>query len=189
MNALAYLKWFLLFVVDILLLPTLLVAPQVIALFTKEQAYTGQSNYKWGWIWGTHDNPPQGDRSFVTKRAFFPSVVTGWKGYVNRVQWMWRNKLYGFAKYASLEYNPSYTVTVKGNPDISDKDKVSGWYFVTLKDGEKLVGFEFYCVLPYTKTRDLRCRLGWKILTSKFERFGFAQHVGTFNPFDGYGDD
>lgn len=29
-------------------------------------------------------------------------------------------------------------------------------------------------------------RLG---LTDKFQRYGFAQLVNTFNPFDGYGDD
>lgn len=52
----------------------------------------------------------------------------------------------------------------------------------------RVVAFEFYCVFPCGFGRCLRSRLGWKIMTDKFERFGFAQLVNTFNPLDGYGD-
>lgn len=48
-------------------------------------------------------------------------------------------------------------------------------------------GFEFYCILPWSETRDLRCRIGWKMMTPKFKEYGFAQLVTTCNPFDGYG--
>ena len=62
-------------------------------------------------------------------------------------------------------------------------------YFVRVRalDSWQVVGFEFYGVFPYCKTRDVRIRLDWKILTDKFQRQGFAQLVNTFNPFDGYG--
>ena len=52
----------------------------------------------------------------------------------------------------------------------------------------KLVGFELYAVLPYTKSRCLRSRLGWKIMSRRFRDEHYAQLVNTFNPFDGYGD-
>lgn len=183
-----YIKWVLIFCLYVLLIPTLLIAPFIIALIYKEMDYKDDGSYTWGWIWGTYDNPPQGDEGFVAKHALFPNVTTGAKGYVNRVQWMWRNKLYGFDKYTSLKYKPSIALEVLGNPNISDKYKIPGWYFVKARDRGKLVGFEFYSILPWSERRNVRTRLGWKILTDKFERFGFAPHVNTFNPFDGYGE-
>lgn len=184
-----YLKWISLKLLKwVVLFPTLLIAPQIIAIFTREQPHNLPS-YSWGWLWGTFDNPPQGDEGFVKKRAFFPNTTTGLKGYVNRVQWMWRNKLYGYNKLTSLKWDDKFQLEYKGNPNISDKYKVSGWYFAKLYSEGRLIGFEFYCVLPYTKTRDLRCRIGWKMMSDKFKSTGFAPLVGTCNPFDGYGDD
>lgn len=183
-----YFKWFLFAVLDILLLPTVVVAAPLVSLFTKEQPY-GKAPYTWGWIWGTYDNPPQGDSGYVTKRSLFPNETSGIKGYINRTLWMIRNPLYGLAKQLSIEYDPSYIQVVTGNPSISDKYKIPGKYFVKLYSGKELIGFEFYGVFPWSSTRNLRVRLGWKISTDKFERNGFAQMVNTFNPFDGYGDD
>lgn len=182
-----YLKWLLLSTLDWFLHLTLLVAPPVIALFTREMPY-GLRPYSWGSLWGTWDNPPQGDEGFVREHSMFPNFTSGWKGYINRVQWMWRNKLYGFAKVASIKYSPELTLSYVGNPEISDKYRIPGYYFAKLHDGKKLVAFEFYCVLPWSDTRNLRCRLGWKFMTDKFQRYGFAQHVNTCNPFDGYGE-
>lgn len=200
-----YLKWgFLKLFELIILFPTLLVMPQIIAAFTREMPNNLHS-YSWGWLWGTFDNPPQGDEGFVSKRAFFLNTTTGFKGYINRVQWMWRNKLYGFNKLASLKWDAAAQLTYVGNSDISDKYKRPGWYFAKLIKDSRLIGFEFYCVLPWLenqkpvsifgkelftiKPKDLRCRLGWKMMTDKFKRDGFAPLVGTCNPFDGYGDD
>ena len=68
----------------------------------------------------------------------------------------------------------------------------------------KVVGFEFYGIFPWMpedktfsvfrwtfkiKAKDLRVRLGWKILTDKYQIGGFAPLVNTFNPVDGYGKD
>jgi hypothetical protein len=183
-----YMKWVVLAAIKLLLLVSLLAAPQIIALFTRAQ-YQGYRPYSWGGWWGTWDNPPQGDEGFVQKHAFFINELYGWRGYLNRVQWMWRNKLYGYNKWAAIQYSPTDKLEYIGSPDISDKYKLPGWYFVTLRRSNKLIGFEFYCVLPWSKARDLRARLGWKLLTRKFEQYGFAQLVTTANPFDGYGND
>jgi hypothetical protein len=182
-----YSKWLALCLADWLLLLTLPIAAPIVAAFTRAEQF-GYDNYSWGWIWGTYDNPPQGDEGFVRKRAPFKGLITGWQGYVNRVAWMIRNPLYGFAKIAGVKYDPQYALEFSGNPDISDKYKISGFYFATLKDNGKLVAFELYAVLPYGFGRCVRARLGWKIMTDKFERYGFGQFVNTFNPFDGYGD-
>ena len=183
-----YIKWAVLALLDWVLLITIPIAAPIIAAFTREQPY-GNHIYTWGWIWGTHDNPPQGDEGFVRKRALFVGVTTGFKGYLNRIHWMIRNPLYGYAKYCSIKYDADAELTFIGNPNISDKYKVPGWYFAKYMRNGKLLGFEFYCVLPWCKTRDLRMRLGWKMMTSKFEVYKFAQIVNSINPFDGYGDD
>lgn len=182
-----YLKWLFLSLVDWVLHLTLLFAPPVIALFTRPMPY-GLRPYTWGGLWGTWDNPPQGDQGFAAKHALFPGVVGGWRGYVNRVQWMWRNKLYGFAKLAAIPYSLDLQLSYVGDPNISDKARRPGYYFAQLRRGRHLVAFEFYCVLPWSSRRNLRCRLGWKFMTDKFQRYGFAQHVNTLNPFDGYGE-
>lgn len=183
-----YFKWFVLAILDLLLTLTVVVAAPIIALFTREQAY-GKPEYTWGWLWGTYDNPPQGDQGYVTKRSLFLNETTGIKGYINRVMWMFRNPLYGFSRRAALEYNPSYKIVINGNKDISDKYKIPGHMLSKLYDGDKLVGFEFYMVKPWSDTKDLRVRLGWKLTTDKFASTGFAPLVVTCNPLDGYGND
>lgn len=152
--------------------------------------WTRPDDTNWGGWFGTYDNPPQGDKGFVRERAPFPGYTTGWRGYLNRCMWMIRNPLYGYARKAAVDYSPSLVVTHKGDESISDKYKRPGWYFAKAENlAGQIVAFEFYCVLPWGFGRCLRARLGWKIMTDKFQRYGFAQLVNTFNPFDGYGDD
>lgn len=180
-----YLRWIILALVDWIMWLTVWPVATVVAALTREQPY-GLAPYSWGWLWGTYDNPPQGDRGFVTKRCWFLGITTGFKGYLNRVNWMTRNPLYGLAKRMSLPYKADNVLSYVGNPDISDKDGRPGYYFAKLHDKDKLVGFEFYGVFPWSKTRDARIRFGWKLMTDKFERMGFAPLVNTFNPVDGY---
>ena len=101
---------------------------------------------------------------------------------------MLRNPLYGYAKLTGIKFKDSYTLVTSGDLDISDKYKIPGKQSSKLYDGNKIVGFEYYFVLPYSETKDFRARLGWKISsTDKFKQYGFAQFVDTVNPFDGYG--
>jgi hypothetical protein len=182
-----YLKWLALCLLDWVLLLTVPIAAPVVALLTREGSHLDPV-YNWGWIWGTYDNPPQGDEGFVRKRSLFPGITTGFKGYLNRIHWMIRNPLYGYARISSVRWTAAHQVTVRGNPDISDKRMIPGWLYATATDvSGKVVAFELYVVAPWSKTRDLRMRLGWKITTDKVHEYGFAQLVNTINPFDGYG--
>lgn len=187
-----FIKWLFLAFIDIAMLLTVPFAAPIIAAFTRAQSYHS-GPYTWGWIWGTYDNPPQGDEGYVSKRALFKNKVDGLRGYVNRVLWMWRNPLYGISRYFAFDYDPSHFLIVSGNPDVSDKYRIPGYYYVTVRDVYgKLLAFEFYAVIPWlilSNNRDLRIRLGWKLLTDKFAATGFAPLVNTCNPFDGYGDD
>lgn len=181
-------KWLLFAVVNILLLLTTPIAVILISLFTREQPH-GKPSYSWGWIWGTYDNPPQGDEGFVKKRALFLNTTTGFKGYLNRVWWMLRNPLYGLSKYFSIKWTENTSVVFKGKRGISDKYGIPGWYLAKAYQGNNLVAFEFYGVFPYTSKRDFRIRVGWKIVTSKFQEIGFAHATVSINPFDGYGNE
>lgn len=170
----------------VVLLPTVLIAAPLVSIFTRSESY--KLEYKWGWLFGTYDNPPQGDNGWVTKRSLYPNITTGFKGYVNRVLWMIRNPLYGYNKLSSIKWKIGDSKKSYGNADVSDKYKVGGVLLTTLidyKDNPKAFGL--YLVLPYTKKRCLRVRLGWKVKSNKVEEYGFAQLVVTINPFDGFG--
>lgn len=67
------------------LLPTVPLVAPILSLFTKPD----QTN--WGWVCGTYNNSPQGDRGYVAKRSPFPNQLTGIKGYINRTMWIIRN--------------------------------------------------------------------------------------------------
>lgn len=188
-KVLVVLKWLVFSVGKIVLLPTSIVAAIFVPMFTKAEP-DDKELYSWGGWWGTFDNPPQGDRGWIAKHSTFPNVIDGWKGYVNRVGWMLRNPLYGYSRKVGVTYNSEDSLSIKGNPDISDKYKIAGWVFTTLKDsGGKVKAFEWYSVTPYTKRRNVRIRIGWKIKTDKMQERGWARHVLTINPFDGYGTD
>lgn len=182
-----YMRWLVLSVIDWVLLLTVPFAAPIIAVIYRAQPY-GLAPYSWGWIWGTYDNPPQGDEGFVRERCPFPGYTAGRRGYINRCMWMIRNPLYGYAKIAGVKYSIADQLSYTGNPDISDKQQVPGYYFATLRSAGRLVAFEFYCVFPWGLGKCLRARLGYKIMTDKFQRNGFAPLVNTCNPFDGYGD-
>lgn len=182
-------RHFVSFIIKILLLITVPFAAVFIAISTKPDVHD-KVRYRWGGIYGTYDNPPQGDEGYVTKRCLFPNQITGFKGYINRVLWMIRNPLYNLARYLGIEWDASYTITQEGNPDISDKYKIPGKLMTKAWDKNgKLVAFGFYMVKPWSKTRNLRIRWGWKVKSRAVEEQGFIQFVATCNPFDGYGND
>ena len=155
------------------------IAP-ILSLFTSDRWPN------WGeWFW-TYDNPPEGDGGYIATRAPFVPSSTPLQKYVNRVFWLWRNPSYGFDKKLGIQYKPSMTVSLWGNPDVSDKRMVHGWYLAKCFDDGELVAFEFYAVIPYGK-KCLNMRLGWKITARKFKELGFAAIVNTFSPTKQYG--
>lgn len=177
-------KWSASVLLYLLMLPISTPAALIVSLFTR--AMPELPYYSWGGLFGTYDNPPQGDRKWLREHP----ELTGWKGYRNRVGWMRRNRLYGLKRKLSIDFSGGMKVSIKGNPNISDKYKVPGWLFALALDGRKVKAFEWYSVTPYSKTRCLRVRLGWKIKGDKFDEVGeFAPLVFTINPLDSYGDE
>lgn len=157
--------------------------------FAKSKLNEDGVTYDWGIfsLWGTFDNPVEGDDRWIRQGSYWPGVTKGFKGYVNRVGWLLRNPMYGLAVKLSLWWKDGYRKELTGNPHISDKYGIPGSYTVKLYDGKnKIIGFEYYAVKPWSKGRCLRIRVGWKIDSSKVEEIGIMQFVFTCNPFDGY---
>lgn len=178
-----YIYWLVLVCLNVVfVLATFILAP-VISLFTSDNRWPSI-----GGIFYTYDNPPFGDDGYIEKRSHFPLAIDGLEGYINRVGWLFRNPAYGFAKSAGIDYRDVEKMFEHGNLDVSDKYKVSGYYFTSAYDvfGE-IIAFEFYGVFPWSSSRCLRVRVGWKLQTDKFERLGFAPFVCMINPFKKYG--
>lgn len=179
-----FLKWLAFALLDWLLLPVWYLAALLISLFTSED-----SGWPWwaGWA-STYDNPPSGDERWQ-RLGFFPFEYSGFKGYANRVGWLWRNPGYGFAKAVSVPWEEDTVIHSSGNRDISDKYKVPGYYLAIAREPhwQDAIAWELYIVAPCGFGKCLRVRLGWKIMTHKFQSMGFAPLVNTCNPFKSYG--
>ena len=115
------------------------------------------------------DNPLDGDIGYVMLHAPFKGYgVTGWRQYINRVVWLWRNPGYGFS-YSVLGHQVnSMPRVVSGDPLVSDSVNLTVGRMHGLS-GHVLVregrAFELYLVRQYGKSgRCFRLRLGWKLL-------------------------
>lgn len=132
----------------VLLLPVSSVAAFVIPAFTRAQ-YSANRQYTWGGWFGTYDNPPQGDTGFVTKRAPFPNCTRGFRGYVNRVAWMRRNRLYGLKRKLALDFKEGTVKVLTGEVLVSDKYRIPGTLRTECLYAGKAYAFEYYKVLPW----------------------------------------
>ncbi len=177
-----YIKWLIFALFDLAMLPVWYLSAPFLSLFTAGGWPKGGT-----WFW-TYDNPPQGDAGFIRERAVFCPAGSPFTLYVNRVWWLWRNPGYGLQKYLGLINHSGLTVTLKGDPRIGDKERRPGWYFARCVDMRgHTVAFEYYLVKPWSASKCLRVRLGWKIQSRKFASAGFAPLVNTPNPFKAYG--
>ncbi len=178
-------KWLALTAADLCLQIAALFVTPVLSLFTSD------GWPKWGSLFWTYDNPPQGDNGWQTKRAPYIPANTRWRLYVNRVMWLYRNPTYGFAKNVSVSYNKSQLIRIiiSGGHglDISDKYGRSGYYLAVCENGVLPSAFEFYLVCQWSESKCLRVRIGWKIVTDKFAKIGFAPLVHMINPVKSYG--
>ena len=182
-----YLKYITMALGKLLLLPTVILVAPILSLFTREMPELYR--YDWGGWYGTHDNPPQGDRGWVAKRSPFPNITSGVRGYINRVGWIIRNPLYGYNDMCSVTWESGDVREFKGEENVSDKNSIAGKLLTTLIDKKgKLKAFGLYIVHPYSKKKCIRIRLGWKVKSRKFFEGGKAQLVVTFNPIDNLGD-
>lgn len=178
-----YIKWSILCLLDwILLVCVWWPSAPFVSFFT-----AGGWPKWWSWFW-TYDNPPQGDAGYQRERAPFTPASTPFQLYVNRVGWLWRNPGYGFQKWCGITNYSGMKVVCDGEPKIGDKERRPGSYFARCYDrAGRMVAFEYYLIKPWSESRCIRVRIGWKIQSRKFDSAGFAPLVNTPNPWKRYG--
>ncbi len=154
-----FLRWAGFAVLDLLVLALAFILAPVLPLFA-----LGRSALPAWLAWfQTPDNPIDGDANFQTNVAPFPGAVTGWRQYVNRVLWLYRNPSYGFDRtVVSFLAAPAAVVRKFGPLPITGKPQ-TGWYFAIAANPDGTRAFQFYAVKLWGTGSASRCSFGWKL--------------------------
>ena len=138
----------------------------------------------WAWAFRTSDNPPEGDSGYQQSHQFFPGYLDGWRGWANRVGWLWRNPAYGFNDWLGVDTCHDDESQSEGDPLTSNIPGHSGLYIRRLFRRGSLVAWQWYYVRRWGQTAYcLRINLGWKLWGKLGDR---APFVASFNPLMGF---
>lgn len=161
----AVLRWLILLVADLIVFAVAWLLAPILPAFAIGRDHLP----RWLAWFDTPDNPLDGDLGYVMLHAPFNGYgATGWRQYINRVVWLWRNPGYGFSYSVLGAQINSQPLVVSGDPYVSDSSNLtigrmrgfSG--HVLLRSG---TAFEFYLVRQYGQSGHcFRLRLGWKML-------------------------
>ena len=191
-----YLKWLLFCIPDLVMQVIGKALSPVLPLFvrTEKNAYgeiewhtdgsAMQANLpKWLQWFQTDDHDCDGDRGSWERHPGFD----WWSTYKRRTAWFFRNTAYGFCiRVIGVPVYPSDEYVVKGNPDASDTNGVSGACFRRVYRDDKLICFQFYYIRWYENRwfrACVRIGLGWKLFGNWHEADGkVAMHQLYFNP-------
>lgn len=192
-----YLKWLLFCVPDLLMQVVGKALSPVLPLFvrTEKNAYgeiewrtdgsAMQANLpKWLQWFQTDDHDCDGDRGSWERHPGFD----WWSTYKRRTAWFFRNTAYGFCiRVIGVPVYPSDEYVVKGNPDASDTNGISGVCFRRVYRDDKLICFQWYFIQWYENRwfrACVRIGLGWKLFGNWHEENGkVAMHQLYCNPF------
>lgn len=125
----------------------------------------------------TPDNPLDGDAPYQLLHAPFKGVQVGWRRYINRVFWLWRNPAYGF-DLAVLGFDAGGKVTItKRGPSALGGALVTGWFFATAVNLDGSSAWQFYAVKVWGAHAS-RVNFGWKLWSTP----GRCQFAMSVNP-------
>lgn len=137
----------------------------------------------------TPDNSLDGDAGWKNEHRWFrasPMVNQGWRRWVNRFRWLWRNSMHGFER-AVLGFTPApgFTYLARGGQAIGNRPLREGlvWREAVNPDGR--AAFQLYLVKAWSARYCLRVNLGWKLWQNPKEG-RVCQHVVSLNPFMGW---
>lgn len=148
-----------------------------------------------GWLpswlswWQTPDNSLDGDEPWQAGRRPF-AKNTGICRYLNRVAWLYRNSMYGYAnQVVGVKKDATYLLTtnfgtprgVSGKPPDYERDGGAplSW---RLYDGQRLVAFQMYWLWPWSAKKCLRLNIGWKLWDWYNPLWNSCNCVLSFNP-------
>lgn len=138
----------------------------IVALFASEDGWLP----RWLWWFQTPENPLDGGADYQANHRWFrghPDVDHGWRRYVNRVWWMWRNPMYGLQHAMGTRIISAATYTARGPETVGDKTG-AGCVLRTIDTGYLPI-FQLYWIRPWGTKRCLRLHLGWKIWAAPYD--------------------
>ncbi|MDL2226983.1 hypothetical protein LJB86_04935 [Deltaproteobacteria bacterium OttesenSCG-928-M10] len=141
-------------------------------------------------IFQTPDNSLDGDYGWQTEHRLFrssPKVDQGWRRWVNRFLWLWRNPCHGFKiEYLGFGLKPGFVYAALGDEATTNRPLHNGLVFRRVANPGGPAAFQLYIVRAWSKKYCLRLNLGWKIWQSPAAGSSL-QYVCSVNPFMGYG--
>ena len=120
---------------------------------------------RWLWWFQTPGDSLNGSIGWQTRNRWFLVQDTLWKQWLNRVGWMYRNPIYGFAiSVLGAQAQPGDELITTGDIQTSNHKPIhAGWvHYLLMREG-KPVYFQLYIVKPWWFGRYLRLNLGWKL--------------------------
>ena len=150
-------RWFSLLIPNLVMLVLAYLLAPVLPLFATKENHLP----KWLAFFDTPDNPIDGDGGFKEQHAPFKGEQTGWRRYINRVRWLWRNPSYGF-NWTVLAYHPKAgevaRVIYGTRKTIGGDLKLGGWYFA--RQGS---AWQLFINHHWNETHCCKFNFGWKL--------------------------
>jgi len=132
----------------------------IIVLFASKDGWLP----KWLSWFQTPDNALDGDNGWKTEHRPFKDETNKFKQYINRIGWLYRNSMYGFAiDVLGAKILDTDILVIVGDPQVSNRPLTEGVVKrYILRDGQ-IVYWQWYYVKAWSKTRCIRINLGWKL--------------------------
>jgi hypothetical protein len=142
---------------------------------------------RWLWWLQTPDNSLDGDNGWKEEHRPYMIEDTKFKQYVNRVRWLYRNSMYGFAiDVLGCKTLATDDLEIIGESKVSNRPLHEGLVVRKLIRDGKVIAFQWYYVNAWSDTRCIRINLGWKLWGFKKGENNNCQIVFSPNPFMGY---
>jgi len=132
----------------------------IVVLFASQEGWLP----RWFSWFQTPDNSLDGDNGWQLENRPFKVEDSSFKKYINRVAWLYRNSVYGFAiSVLGIKILPTDRILTVGNPKVSNRPLVEGLVKRYLYRDSKVIAFQWYYVISWSPTRCVRLNFGWKL--------------------------
>ena len=110
----------------------------------------------------------------------------GWRRWINRFRWLWRNSMHGFEREVlGVTPEPGFLYHFQGEQQTGNRPYRPGRVRRTVINPGGRAAFQFYLVRAWSDKYCLRINLGWKIW-QRPKAGEVCQHVVSINPFMGW---
>ena len=157
-----YLKYTAMVILDLLSGVVNLILAPIIVMFADKDGWLP----RWLWWFQTPGDSLFGSIGWQTEDAWFIPQDTMWKVWLNRIGWLYRNSMYGFAiSVLGVQSKEGDEVIMTGDPATNNHKKTfhPGTIRYTLyRDGQP-IAFQIYIIKPLIFGRYFRGNFGWKL--------------------------